>query len=197
MNVVVSRALEVYTRINEYRFLDMNQLDNRMSLQERMSKKQDSPSRRVAVGLSYETSMQLQAGRVSMTRNALIDLYDHTIGQNWVKKKNWKTLTPLCTWDGVTCDIDGHVTKINLPNNNLVGRHKVHLDFYHVHIYDVLLLGNIPRFFLEHVGVHLSSLNLSGNRLAGEKDIFSLNILRPTFTFLFVISLRHDSRPNR
>ena len=54
-------------------------------------------------------------------RHALSALYDGTGGPNWKNKTNWLTIAPLGEWYGVTTDADGHVTELNLEDNNLSG----------------------------------------------------------------------------
>jgi hypothetical protein len=56
-------------------------------------------------------------------RQALIDLYNATDGDNWIDSTNW--LGPVgteCTWFGVTCDAtEEHVIELALTDNNLIG----------------------------------------------------------------------------
>src|SRR5262249_34859239 len=50
----------------------------------------------------------------------LLALYSSTAGASWSNSTGkWNTTTP-CSWFGVTCS-SGHVTRVQLPNNNLVG----------------------------------------------------------------------------
>ncbi|MFC5047212.1 leucine-rich repeat domain-containing protein [Aquimarina hainanensis] len=57
-------------------------------------------------------------------KQALLDFYTATDGANWkntrANNKAWKSDIPICDWHGVTVT-NGHVTRINLPNNNLNG----------------------------------------------------------------------------
>ncbi|QKX05217.1 hypothetical protein HN014_09900 [Aquimarina sp. TRL1] len=57
-------------------------------------------------------------------KQALLDFYTATDGANWkntrANNKAWKSDIPICDWHGVTV-ANGHVTRINLPNNNLNG----------------------------------------------------------------------------
>jgi len=54
-------------------------------------------------------------------RNALIDLYNSTDGDNWINITNWlATLGTEGTWYGLIVASD-HVTDIYLSNNNLSG----------------------------------------------------------------------------
>lgn len=84
-------------------------------------------------------------------------LYLSTDGDNWSDNTNWMTKNEfkvnvdipinedVSTWYGITVDIDGCVTKIDLVNNNLN--------------------GTIP-FLLNNV-IHLELLNLASNQLSG------------------------------
>ncbi|PRP85207.1 CLL4A clavata1-like receptor S/T protein kinase protein [Planoprotostelium fungivorum] len=72
-------------------------------------------------------------------------LYDSLDGDHWVDNTNWKNATAsYCSYYGISCDADGHVNRIVLSYNNLVGplpnlsglSHLVHLDlsgaiYYH------------------------------------------------------------------
>tara|TARA_R110000823_G_scaffold5765_11_gene22765 strand:- start:7 stop:435 length:429 start_codon:yes stop_codon:yes gene_type:complete len=51
-------------------------------------------------------------------KNALLDLYTATNGDNWIKK--WDFNQPISTWYGVTV-VDDKIVSINLSSNNLVG----------------------------------------------------------------------------
>jgi len=54
-------------------------------------------------------------------QQALEDLYEATEGDQWNQKDNWMSpdVKP-CGWFGITC-ADGHVTRIDLPQNKLMG----------------------------------------------------------------------------
>jgi len=83
-------------------------------------------------------------------REILMELFDSTRGQHWIKSKNWGTEEPICSWHGITCastkdssaeadsipsedaqsnDVSSmgqasasKIIKINLAKNNLTGR---------------------------------------------------------------------------
>ncbi|MEI6711151.1 MAG: hypothetical protein WCK88_02730 [bacterium] len=57
--------------------------------------------------------------------DALMNIYSNNGGDNWYNKTGWGTADKVCTWGytpwtGVTCT-DGHVTALDLYNNNLTG----------------------------------------------------------------------------
>ena len=86
---------------------------------------------------------------------ALIDLYQSTNGNHWIKK--WDLKAPVSEWYGIKVE-DNHVVSINLFRNNL--------------------MGPIP----ETIGklTHLKVLNLAFNNITGElpKEIGMLAELR-------------------
>src|SRR5690606_33124672 len=62
---------------------------------------------------------QLLSGQVTdLEKNVLVDLYNSTGGNNWLKK--WDLNAPVSTWEGVTLEND-KVVSINLMGNNLKG----------------------------------------------------------------------------
>ena len=52
--------------------------------------------------------------------DALSGLYNSTDGANWNNMDGWLSSRRVSNWYGVTVT-DGHVTTVNLNNNNLVG----------------------------------------------------------------------------
>ena len=48
----------------------------------------------------------------------LVDLFNFANGKFWTTNTNWNNATPPCSWFGITC-LNGHVTRITLPDNNL------------------------------------------------------------------------------
>ena len=82
---------------------------------------------------------------LEIERQALIDLYNATDGDNWIYNTNWCSDKPVSEWFGVTCFAYGGVSSIGLVNNNLRGELPSSI-------------GNITR---------LESLNLQLNHLTG------------------------------
>ena len=60
-------------------------------------------------------------GRAAVDREALIALYNTSDGPTWVNSANWLSDEPLGEWYGVTTDSGGHVTRLDLNTNQLVG----------------------------------------------------------------------------
>ncbi|MDE2890834.1 MAG: leucine-rich repeat domain-containing protein [Gemmatimonadota bacterium] len=54
-------------------------------------------------------------------RDALVALYNATDGPNWKNKAEWLSTPTLGEWYGVTTDVDGRVTRLDLQGNNLRG----------------------------------------------------------------------------
>ena len=64
---------------------------------------------------------QLIEEEKELERAALIALYNATNGNSWTNKTNWCSEEPLSEWFGISTNMDGRVTGIELGNNNLVG----------------------------------------------------------------------------
>ena len=82
---------------------------------------------------------------VSPDREALVEFYNSTDGENWSVSTNWLTDEPIGSWYGVTTNDEGRVTRIVLENNRLNGPLPA-------------VLGRLSA---------LEYLKLSNNRLAG------------------------------
>jgi Leucine-rich repeat (LRR) protein len=105
-------------------------------------------------------------------RRALIDLYDLTDGAHWFINSNWNgPVGSENTWYGVTTDPNNTtVIKLQLPDNNLIGRLEYTLgNLSHLQVLDLsfnnLLRGSIPT----HIGylTSLKSIVLSRTGLSG------------------------------
>ncbi len=71
----------------------------------------------------FVTVKQMPKGTASFSeqKQALIDLYNATNGDNWNNNENWLTDSPLDEWYGVSTNKGGYLTSVNLFNNNLEG----------------------------------------------------------------------------
>jgi len=83
---------------------------------------------------------------------------------NWMEESTF-----LCDFTGVTCDINYHVTEINLPNYGLHGTIPTEIGFLpHLEVLNLAdndLVGNLPS---DLRWAPLKKLDISGNRLKGE-----------------------------
>jgi len=82
-----------------------------------------------------------------LEKAALQALYTVTGGSNWTNNTNWNSVLPVNDWYGITV-LDGHISKIVLNNNNLVGPLPSELgvlsNLIELQLYDNSLYGNIP-----------------------------------------------------
>ncbi len=111
------------------------------------------------------------AGQVSSDeRRALFRIYESTGGPDWIRQEGW--LGPAgteCSWEGVTCDAEGHVIRLSLGCNHLTGSIPPEigslcwLEGLEMHINEVG--GEIPA----ELGnlANLRHLVLGGNQLVG------------------------------
>lgn len=60
--------------------------------------------------------------------NLLQNFYHLTNGAYWTNYTNWFTANPWNEWYGIKTNSEGHITSIELPNNNLTGQMYVGLD---------------------------------------------------------------------
>ena len=92
---------------------------------------------------------------ITLQRNALIDLYKATGGDNWTINTNWCSTEPVSTWYGVKCNSEGLVTSIDLANNNLRGTLPESLALLmdncnYLKLGFNSLSGNVPEKVLKH-----------------------------------------------
>ncbi|TGV01071.1 leucine-rich repeat domain-containing protein [Flavivirga rizhaonensis] len=101
-------------------------------------------------------------------RDALVALYNATDGANWTNNTNWNTTVDVCDWYGVTVT-NGHVTGLNLSNNQLSGAILIDIStlsgLLTLNLGSNQLTGTIP----PELGSlsNLTFLNLSNNQLSG------------------------------
>ena len=113
------------------------------------------------------------SGGSSGGSDALAALYTATDGPNWTDNTNWLSTAPLGDWYGVTTDSDGHVTELNLSNNNLIGTIPAELgqlvNLAHLYLRLNALSGPIPAELGQLT--NLRRLNLNYNALSGSIPI--------------------------
>lgn len=104
---------------------------------------------------------------------ALEALYTSTNGAQWKDKAGWLVTSTPCSWYGVSCQA-GHVSGIELVNNNLAGPLPAQLSsLSHLQVLDLMnaestvggLVGSVPAGLGSLA--QLRTLNLSGHQLTG------------------------------
>ena len=102
-------------------------------------------------------------------RDALVALYNATNGAHWRERTNWVSDAPLGTWYGVTTDGNGHVTGLDLSENELKGAIPPDLakleQLEALYLNDNQLSGAIPAELGDLT--NLVRLLLAGNELSG------------------------------
>ena len=111
----------------------------------------------------------LHDGTVESDRDALIALYNSTVGSGWTNNANWNTDLDLDTWFGVYTDNDDRVVEINLSENNLSGTLPAQLAMFTklegLILTDNQLTGAIP-IELSQLS-ELATIDLSENSFSG------------------------------
>ena len=120
----------------------------------------------------------------------LKELYIDCNGKKWKNQDNWMSSANICTWYGITCDDLGHVTNIQLEENNLMFTppkqlfqlrflrelilhgNEIHFSFESIELareLTILHLGNTELYSLAGLSdaSSLQRIHLSGNNLAG------------------------------
>ena len=133
-------------------------------------------------GPAAATAPPAASGSAETDREALVALYNATDGENWAGSASWLSDAPLGRWKGVTTNVDGRVTKLELFFNNLSGEIPPELGslskFEALDLGFNALSGEIPA----ELGSlsNLESLVLNDNDLSGEipAELGSLSNLR-------------------
>ena len=106
---------------------------------------------------------------VDLQRGALLRIHEALDGPNWYHNRNWGTDEPIQSWWGVTTDLHGNVTRLELAGNDLAGTIPGEIGLLEALDYLGLdgneLTGPIP----PELGnlTALNSLNLHNNQLTG------------------------------
>ena len=81
-------------------------------------------------------------------REALVAFYNSADGDNWTDKSEWLSDRPTGQWYGVTTDVNGSVTHLDLNNNELSGEIPAELgslsNLLSLYLLDNQLSGAIP-----------------------------------------------------
>jgi len=93
----------------------------------------------------------------------------HGLSQEGGLNVSWRNDTNCCTWEGITCSMDGVVTDVSLPSRNLEGNISSclgHLTrLLRLNLSSNLLSGNLPQELLSSSSIIV--LDVSSNRLTG------------------------------
>jgi len=144
--------------------------------------KQGKMARLLLVGVMLNTSVSMASfehvdcekdrtvlGISTLECQALEKLWDSTEGKGWQDNRNWDTLTPVKSWDGVDV-LDDKVSSLLLYSNNLKGNIPLELGnlsaLKRLSLSNNSLSGKIP----DALGnlSQLVYLELSSNQLTGE-----------------------------
>ena len=106
----------------------------------------------------------------AVDRAALEALYNATGGANWANNENWlSTAVPIGLWYGVTTDVSGRVTALDLSENQLTGPIPPGLgslaNLEELRLRDNQLTGPIPTELVNLT--NLEGLHLTRNQLTG------------------------------
>ena len=106
---------------------------------------------------------------------AIEAFYESTNGDNWNRNdgwREWKEGTPICGpcfWEGVTCDENGNVLRLNMTQNNLNAELEdiifLFPDILNIEFGGNNISGTIPENIDELI--NLGSLSLNSNNLEG------------------------------
>ena len=106
---------------------------------------------------------------VTADRDVLVEFYNLTGGPNWEVQRNWLSDYSINTWQGIATDVEGYVTELYMPWNNLTGNIPPRLaDLSHLELlllYQNELTGRIP----PELGqlTRIREFSLSDNNLEG------------------------------
>ncbi len=103
-------------------------------------------------------------------RQALVDLYNSTGGDNWTDNTNWLSDKPVGEWYGVSTNKQGYVIELNIVSNNLIGSLPESIgDLTYLNLL-WLTAGDLTSSIPSTIGnlKNLKTLGLLGNELSGE-----------------------------
>eukprot|EP00985_Skeletonema_marinoi_P021635 scaffold13377_cov117-Skeletonema_marinoi.AAC.6 len=112
-------------------------------------------------------------------KESLEAIYNATNGQNWRSNDGWRDETvDHCQWYGISCDDEGHVTGIDLRDNNLAGQFPVYTRVGSMDI------ATPESWYYTKYGLanlyELKTLDLAENKLTGTieyRPLYNLRVL--------------------
>lgn len=126
---------------------------------------------RRALLLLVVVAAALASAHADKYRDALMELYTATGGDNWKNNAGWGTSAPYCTWYGVGCPLHTtqDITAIKLINNGLTGQLPASLGTFNmmkeIQLQQNNITGKIPPIFGDMPALVI--LDLSFNQLSG------------------------------
>ena len=145
------------------------------------------PAKLLTEGKLYTKDLKFPepTDNVASDREALIELYNATNGDNWTNNENWCSDKPLGEWYGVDADNNGRVYNLSLYSNNLdgyipesIGALTELKDLRFVNNNDIS--GSIPESIGELKKLNILYLvceNISGNIPASIGNLTNLRVL--------------------
>ena len=120
----------------------------------------------------------------SSEREALIEFYHATGGDDWVDNDGWLENDNACTWTGIQC-IDGRIARIELARNNLTGSLPTSLSQFAklrtLQLHGNRLQGSLPDTLINGLPMFAQGdeafidIDLSDNHLSGSLPDFTSN----------------------
>lgn len=128
---------------------------------------------------------------VDIEREALIEFYESTGGDDWVNNTNWCSEKPVSEWFGVEVTSEGSVKGINMYYNNLSGTLPDIFDklinFQHIALSGNNLTGELPQsLYLRDIeSVYIAQNQLGGSlseKIGNWKKLTSFDVSQNNFT---------------
>lgn len=94
---------------------------------------------------------------------------------------SWHNNKDCCTWEGITCNMDGRVTAVSLASRSLQGHISPFLgnltELLHINLSNNLLSGGLPKELVSSGSIIV--IDISFNRLDGELQLSSSTAYQP------------------
>jgi hypothetical protein len=109
---------------------------------------------------------------IKYEKESLEAMYFATNGKKWTNNDGWMNATvDHCQWYGISCDAGGHVTSIDLRDNNLEGQFPVYTREVNITNGESILYNEWKKSKYGLANLYmLKTLDLSNNKLSGTID---------------------------
>ncbi len=105
-----------------------------------------------------------------LEREALVEFYKATGGDNWTNNTNWCSDKPVDDWYGIATNADGRIMELVLGENGLTGTIPESIgnlaDLYYLNLSDNRLTGSVPETIINLT--RLKTIYLDYNMLSGQ-----------------------------